>query len=131
MLFELGPLGKIWKILELTSVLYEFTRLNDVFGLPDAAFTVDDQAEWPRITGKDSLGPFHRPTPCHPTRIFGVDFQKNFLQCTRLLRCTQFRFHCDIARKGKDLEVMVLAKAVRAHLKKQVLLHHNRTIVFE
>jgi formyltetrahydrofolate deformylase len=37
----------------------------------------------------------------------------------------------DLARKGKDLEVMVLAKAVRAHLEKQVLLHHNRTIVFE
>ena len=37
----------------------------------------------------------------------------------------------DLARKGKDLEVMVLAKAVRAHLNKQVLLHHNRTIVFE
>jgi formyltetrahydrofolate deformylase len=37
----------------------------------------------------------------------------------------------DLARKGKDLEVMVLAKAVRAHLKKQVLLHHNRTVVFE
>lgn len=37
----------------------------------------------------------------------------------------------DLALKGMDLEVMVLAKAVRAHLKKQVLLHHNRTIVFE
>jgi formyltetrahydrofolate deformylase len=37
----------------------------------------------------------------------------------------------DLARKGKDLEVMVLAKAVRAHLKHQVLTHHNRTIVFE
>ncbi len=37
----------------------------------------------------------------------------------------------DLARKGKDLEVMVLAKAVRAHLKKQVLTHNNRTIVFE
>lgn len=37
----------------------------------------------------------------------------------------------DLARKGKDLEVTVLATAVRAHLKKQVLLHHNRTIVFE
>ncbi len=37
----------------------------------------------------------------------------------------------DLARKGKDLEVMVLAKAVRAHLRKQVLIHHNRTIVFE
>jgi formyltetrahydrofolate deformylase len=37
----------------------------------------------------------------------------------------------DLARKGKDLEVMVLAHAVRAHLRKQVLVHHNRTIVFE
>jgi formyltetrahydrofolate deformylase len=37
----------------------------------------------------------------------------------------------DLARKGKDLEVITLAKAVRAHLKKQVLTHHNRTIVFE
>lgn len=37
----------------------------------------------------------------------------------------------DLARKGKDLEVMVLAKAVRAHLKKEVLVHHNRTIVFD
>ncbi len=37
----------------------------------------------------------------------------------------------DLARKGKDLEVSVLAKAVRAHLNKQVLTHRNRTIVFE
>jgi formyltetrahydrofolate deformylase len=37
----------------------------------------------------------------------------------------------DLTRKGKDLEVTVLAKAVRAHLKKQVLTHRNRTIVFE
>ncbi|MGO9454225.1 MAG: formyltetrahydrofolate deformylase [Candidatus Binataceae bacterium] len=37
----------------------------------------------------------------------------------------------DLARKGKDLEVIVLAKAVRAHLNKQVLTHNNRTIVFE
>ncbi|HXW84365.1 MAG TPA: formyltetrahydrofolate deformylase [Candidatus Binataceae bacterium] len=37
----------------------------------------------------------------------------------------------DLARKGKDLEVMVLASAVRAHLLKEVLLHGNRTVVFE
>jgi len=37
----------------------------------------------------------------------------------------------DLARRGKDLEVVALAKAVRAHLHKQVLIHHNRTIVFE
>ena len=37
----------------------------------------------------------------------------------------------DLARKGKDLEVIALATAVRAHLHKQVLIHRNRTIVFE
>jgi len=31
---------------------------------------------------------------------------------------------------GKDVEVTVLAQAVRAHLQKRVLLHGNRTIVF-
>jgi formyltetrahydrofolate deformylase len=37
----------------------------------------------------------------------------------------------ELARKGKDLEVTVLAKAVRAHLQKRVLLHGNRTVVFD
>jgi len=37
----------------------------------------------------------------------------------------------DLTRKGKDLEVMVLARAVRAHLQKRVLTHQNRTIVFD
>jgi formyltetrahydrofolate deformylase len=37
----------------------------------------------------------------------------------------------ELTRKGKDVEVMVLAKAVRAHLQKRVLIHHNRTIVFD
>jgi formyltetrahydrofolate deformylase len=37
----------------------------------------------------------------------------------------------DLTRKGRDLEVAVLARAVRAHLNRQVMTHHNRTIVFE
>ncbi len=37
----------------------------------------------------------------------------------------------ELARKGKDVEVTVLAHAVRAHLQKRVLLHGSRTIVFE
>jgi formyltetrahydrofolate deformylase len=37
----------------------------------------------------------------------------------------------ELARKGKDAEVIVLAKAVRAHLQKRVLMHLNRTIVFD
>jgi formyltetrahydrofolate deformylase len=37
----------------------------------------------------------------------------------------------ELTRKGKDVEVMVLARAVRAHLQKRVLIHRNRTIVFD
>jgi formyltetrahydrofolate deformylase len=37
----------------------------------------------------------------------------------------------DLARKGKDVEVIVLAQAVRAHLLKRVLVHGNKTIVFQ
>ncbi len=37
----------------------------------------------------------------------------------------------ELTRKDKDLEVVVLATAVRAHLQKRVLSHRNRTIVFE
>jgi formyltetrahydrofolate deformylase len=37
----------------------------------------------------------------------------------------------DLARKGKDIEVAVLAKAVRAHLQKRVIVHGSRTIVFD
>ncbi|HYA35107.1 MAG TPA: formyltetrahydrofolate deformylase [Candidatus Binataceae bacterium] len=36
----------------------------------------------------------------------------------------------ELARKGKDVEVTVLAQAVRAHLQHRVLLHGNRTVVF-
>ncbi len=37
----------------------------------------------------------------------------------------------DLIRKGKDLERIVLARAVRLHLKNRVLVNSNRTVVFE
>ncbi len=37
----------------------------------------------------------------------------------------------DLIRKGKDLERIVLAKAVRLHLQNRVLVYRNRTVVFE
>ncbi|HWG74025.1 MAG TPA: formyltetrahydrofolate deformylase [Acidimicrobiales bacterium] len=37
----------------------------------------------------------------------------------------------DLRRKGRELEMAVLARAVRAHLEHRVLVHGNRTIVFE
>ena len=37
----------------------------------------------------------------------------------------------DMARKGRDLERLVLARAVRLHLEDRVLIHGNKTVVFE
>jgi len=37
----------------------------------------------------------------------------------------------DLVRKGKDLERVVLARAVRAHLQNRVLVYGNRTVVFD
>jgi formyltetrahydrofolate deformylase len=37
----------------------------------------------------------------------------------------------DLQRRGRDLEVAVLARAVRAHVEHRVLVHGRRTLVFE
>jgi formyltetrahydrofolate deformylase len=37
----------------------------------------------------------------------------------------------DLARKGRDLEKVVLARAVRSHLEDRVLVYGNKTIVFD
>lgn len=37
----------------------------------------------------------------------------------------------DLMRKGKDLERIVLARAVRSHLQNRVLIYGNKTVVFE
>jgi formyltetrahydrofolate deformylase len=37
----------------------------------------------------------------------------------------------DLARKGRDLETTVLARAVRAHLNDRVLVYEHKTVVFE
>jgi formyltetrahydrofolate deformylase len=37
----------------------------------------------------------------------------------------------DMVRKGRDLECLVLSRAVRSHLEDRVLVHGNKTIVFE
>jgi len=37
----------------------------------------------------------------------------------------------DLIRKGRDLEKMVLARAVRLHLERRVLTYGNRTVVFD
>lgn len=38
---------------------------------------------------------------------------------------------CDLKRKGADLERLTLARAVRLHLQNRVLLHGNKTIVYD
>jgi formyltetrahydrofolate deformylase len=37
----------------------------------------------------------------------------------------------DLVRKGRDLEKMVLAQAVRWHLESRVLVYGNKTVVFD
>ena len=37
----------------------------------------------------------------------------------------------DLIRKGRDVERAVLSRAVRWHLEHRVLVHENRTVVFE
>lgn len=37
----------------------------------------------------------------------------------------------DLVRKGRDLEKIVLARAIWQHLQRRVLVYHNRTIVFD
>jgi formyltetrahydrofolate deformylase len=37
----------------------------------------------------------------------------------------------DLRRRGRDLEVVVLARAVRAHIEHRVLVHGRRTVVFD
>ena len=37
----------------------------------------------------------------------------------------------NLIRKGKDLERIVLARAVRAHLEDRVIVHSNRAVVFD
>ena len=37
----------------------------------------------------------------------------------------------DLIRKGRDLEKVVLARAVRAHLENRVLVYGNKTVVFD
>jgi formyltetrahydrofolate deformylase len=36
----------------------------------------------------------------------------------------------DLVRKGRDVERMVLAQAVRWHLEDRILVHGRRTVVF-
>jgi len=37
----------------------------------------------------------------------------------------------DLKRKGKDLEKIVLARALRLHLERRILVHRNKTLIFE
>lgn len=46
-------------------------------------------------------------------------------------RCTHRDSVADLVRKGRDLEKVVLARAVRWHLQDRVLAYANKTVVFE
>ena len=48
-----------------------------------------------------------------------------------VIRCSHRDSVDDLVRKGRDLEKRVLASAIRWHLEDRVLVHHNKTVVFE
>lgn len=48
-----------------------------------------------------------------------------------VVRCSHRDSVSDLIRKGRDLEKMVLARAVRLHLEDRVLVYSNKTVVFE
>jgi len=37
----------------------------------------------------------------------------------------------NLVRKGKDLEKLVLSRAIRLHIERKILVYGNKTIVFE
>jgi formyltetrahydrofolate deformylase len=48
-----------------------------------------------------------------------------------VVRCSHRDKVDDLARKGRDLEKVVLARAVRWHVEHRVLVYGNKTVVFE
>jgi len=48
-----------------------------------------------------------------------------------VIRCSHRESVDDLTRKGRDLERVVLARAVRAHLDDRVLVYGNKTVVFD
>lgn len=48
-----------------------------------------------------------------------------------VVRCSHRDAIADLIRKGRDLEKIVLARAVRAHLEDRVLIYSNKTVVFD
>jgi formyltetrahydrofolate deformylase len=48
-----------------------------------------------------------------------------------VVRCSHRDSVKDLTRKGRDLERVVLARAVRAHLDDRILVYENKTVVFD
>ena len=48
-----------------------------------------------------------------------------------VFRCSHRDSVGDLKRKGRDLEKVVLARAVRWHLQDRILVYGNKTVVFD
>jgi formyltetrahydrofolate deformylase len=48
-----------------------------------------------------------------------------------VVRCSHKDTTLDLITKGRDLERQVLARAVRYHVEDRVIVHGNRTVVFD
>jgi formyltetrahydrofolate hydrolase len=47
-----------------------------------------------------------------------------------VLRVTHRRSVQDLIRSGRDLEKVVLSRAIRSHIERKIIVHKGRTVVF-
>ena len=59
-----------------------------------------------------------------------VDLDEGPIIAQDVVRCTHSDTVKDLVRKGRDVERMVLAQAVRWHLEDRILVHGRRTVIF-
>jgi formyltetrahydrofolate deformylase len=60
-----------------------------------------------------------------------VDLDEGPIIAQDVVRVSHVDTPASLARRGRDLEAVVLATAVRAHLERRVIAYANRTVVFE
>ena len=60
-----------------------------------------------------------------------ADLDQGPILAQEVVRCSHRDGVGELVRKGRDLEKRVLAAGVRWHLEDRILVHDNKTVVFE
>ena len=74
----------------------------------------------------------HPTAIIHPSAQIGSDVEIGpySIIAQDVVHCSHADTVRDLVRKGRDVERMVLAQAVRWHLEDRILVHGRRTVVF-